>query len=96
MLPAKLGLRMQSIPLRAARWTLIVMPLDPNKLYGKKPRLRSEVLLALEWSAIIFAGMLAVLFLSRALALQTMPETGSVTADQAVQTTSDSPATFLP
>ena len=46
------------------------MPLDPNKFYQKRSSTRRTVLLAAEWSAIIFTGMLAVLFLSWALALQ--------------------------
>ena len=45
------------------------MPLDPNKLYRKRSSARETVLFALEWSAITFAGMLAVLFLAWALAL---------------------------
>jgi hypothetical protein len=66
------------------------MPLDPNKLSHKRPRLQPDVLLAAEWSAIVFAGMLAVLFLVWAFALQ-FPETGIFTADEASQTASDNP-----
>lgn len=73
--------------------TLIAMPLDPNKLYQKRPKLRPEILVAVEWSAIIFALMLAVLFLGWALALQLVPETASFTADEISQPTNDSPAT---
>lgn len=65
------------------------MPLDPDKLSQKTPKLRAEVLLAAEWSAIVFAGMLAVLFLAWALTLQ-FPETGLFTTDEPSQTTSDS------
>lgn len=46
------------------------MPLDPNKLYRKGSATRQAVLFAVEWSAITFAGMLAVLFLGWALALR--------------------------
>lgn len=49
------------------------MPLDPNKFYRKQSSTRRTALLAVEWSAIIFAGMLAVLFLSWAIALQQLP-----------------------
>jgi len=46
------------------------MPLDPGKfLRKKKSWAGNTVLFAAEWSAIIFTGMLAVLFLSWALAL---------------------------
>lgn len=65
------------------------MPLDPDKLAQKTPKLRAEVLLAAEWAAIVFAGMLAVLFLAWALALQ-LPETGMFMADESSQTMSDS------
>lgn len=68
------------------------MPLDPNKLYQKNPRLRPAILVAVEWSAIIFAGMMAVLFLGWALALHPTAMTGSVTADQVSHTASDQPA----
>jgi hypothetical protein len=43
------------------------MPQDPNKFYRKRPSDRRLILIALEWSAIIFAGMLALLFLGWAL-----------------------------
>jgi len=49
------------------------MPLDPNKFHQKsekRPSAQQGVLAAVEWSAIIFAGMLAVLFLVWALALR--------------------------
>lgn len=48
------------------------MPLDPNKFYHQKKSSssRQAMLLAVEWSAIVFAGMLAVLFLSWAVELQ--------------------------
>jgi hypothetical protein len=54
---------------------LLAMPLDPTKLDPTKIRrkgseARQAVLLAVEWSAIIFSGMLAVLFLSWALELR--------------------------
>ena len=65
------------------------MPLDPNKISRKRPRLRPDILFAAEWSAIIFAGMLAVLFLAWALALQ-MPETGKFTTGEPSQATGDS------
>ena len=60
------------------------MPLDPNKFYHKRRTSRPEILLAVEWSAIIFAGMLAMLFFAWALALQ-LPESGIFTADEASQ-----------
>ena len=44
--------------------------LDPTKIRRKESAARQEVLLAVEWSAIIFFGMLAVLFLSWALELR--------------------------
>ena len=77
------------------------MPLDPNKLYQKKPRLeqptlRPAVLFAIEWSAIIFAGMLAVLFLCWSLAVVSTSDTESLTAAQAPQPASNNPAIFLP
>ena len=49
------------------------MPLDPNKFHQKsekRPSAQQGVLVAVEWSAIIFAGMLAVLFLAWALTLR--------------------------
>lgn len=46
------------------------MPLDPNRFYQKRSSARQAILHAVEWSAIAFTGMLAVLFLSWALALQ--------------------------
>ena len=54
---------------------LLAMPLDPTKLDPTKIRrkgsaTRQAVLLAVEWSAIISSGMLAVLFLSWALELR--------------------------
>lgn len=66
------------------------MPLDPNKLSRKTPKPDADVLLAIEWSVIVFAGMLAVLFFAWALALQ-LPEIGAFTADQVSQTTSENP-----
>jgi hypothetical protein len=50
------------------------MPLDPNRfLVKKKSRARKAVLFAVEWSAILFTGMLAVLFVAWALALHPLP-----------------------
>ena len=49
---------------------LVAMPLDPTKIRRKGSATRQAVLLAVEWSAIIFSGMLAVLFLSWALELR--------------------------
>ena len=49
------------------------MPLDPNKFHRsseKRPSAQQGVLAAAEWSAIVFAGMLAVLFLAWALTLR--------------------------
>lgn len=46
------------------------MPLDPNKFSQETASTRRAVLFAVESSAIIFAGMLAVLFYSWALVLQ--------------------------
>lgn len=46
------------------------MPLDPNNFHRKRSSAQQEVLAAVEWSAIIFAGMLAVLFLVWALTLR--------------------------
>lgn len=46
------------------------MPLDPSKFHQKRPSTHEPLRLAVEWSAIIFAGMLAVLFLSWAVTLQ--------------------------
>jgi len=49
------------------------MPLDPNKFHHNSEKRSSAppgVLAAVEWSAIIFAGMLAVLFLAWALTLR--------------------------
>jgi hypothetical protein len=46
------------------------MPLEPNKVGQKRSGTQQAVLFAAEWSAIIFAAMLAVFFLSWALALQ--------------------------
>lgn len=46
------------------------MPLDPSKFRHKKPSTQETLRLAAEWSAIILAGMLAVLFLSWSVALQ--------------------------
>lgn len=70
------------------------MPLDPSKLYPKRrPKHGPEILQAVEWSAIVFAFMLAILFLSWALALQSAPETASFTAGEVHQPTSDSAAT---
>jgi len=66
------------------------MPLDPNKLSRKTPKPDADVLLAIEWSVIVFAGMLAVLFFAWALALQ-LPEIRAFTADQVSQTTSENP-----
>jgi len=63
------------------------MPLDPNKFYQKKPNLeqsaiRPAVLLAIESCAIIVAGMLAVVFLCWALAVQSSPDPDSFTGEQ--------------
>jgi len=49
------------------------MPLDPNKLYQKKSGDWRAVFAAAEWAAIIFACMLALLFLSWALTRQMSP-----------------------
>ena len=43
--------------------------LDPGKIRRKGSATRQAALFAVEWSAIIFSGMLAVLFLSWALEL---------------------------
>jgi hypothetical protein len=43
------------------------MPLDPNKFHRQRSSDRHAILFALEWSAIIFTGMLALLFLGWAL-----------------------------
>jgi hypothetical protein len=53
----------------------LAMPLDPTKFNPTKTRRKGSgtgqaALLAVEWSAIIFSGMLAILFLSWALELQ--------------------------
>jgi hypothetical protein len=49
------------------------MPLDPSKFRQKKPSAQQTFRLAVEWSAIILAGMLAVLFLSWSITLQMHP-----------------------
>ena len=50
------------------------MPLDLDRFFmKKKSAARRAVLFAVEWSAIIFTGMLAVLFLAWALALHPLP-----------------------
>ncbi len=49
------------------------MPLDHGKFCRKKAGARQAMLIAMEWSAIIFAGMLAVLFLGWALASHPLP-----------------------
>ena len=59
------------------------MPLDPNKFCQKRSGARKAVLFAVEWSAIIFTGMLAVLFLSWALALQLPAEGASKPTENA-------------
>jgi hypothetical protein len=59
------------------------MPLDPNKLQRKESGVREAALFAAEWSAIIFSGMLAVLFLSWAFALWTLPDGASAATEQA-------------
>ena len=46
------------------------MGLFPSKIRRKGSATRQAALLAVEWSAIIFSGMLAVLFLSWALQLR--------------------------
>ena len=62
---------------------LVKMPLDPNKFYQKRSSTRQAVLLAVEWLAIIFTGMLAVLFLRWALALQLPSESASLVTESA-------------
>jgi hypothetical protein len=57
------------------------MPLDPNGLHRKKPSIWLTVLPAVEWSAIVFTGMLSVLFLSWALALGMPSETVTLSTD---------------
>jgi hypothetical protein len=46
------------------------MPLDPSKFQQKKPSTQEALRLAVEWSAIILASMLALLFLGWSIALQ--------------------------
>jgi hypothetical protein len=50
-----------------------VMPLDPNRFRQKRRSAAETLRLAVEWAAIIFAGMLAVLFLSWSITLQMPP-----------------------
>ena len=67
---------------------LLAMPLDPTKFDPTKVRrkgsaTRQAAVLAVEWSAIIFSGMLAVLFLSWALELRLPPINTSNTTEGA-------------
>jgi hypothetical protein len=62
---------------------LLAMPLDPTKIRRKGSATRQAVLLAVEWSAIIFSGMLAVLFLSWALELRLLQINISDTTESA-------------
>lgn len=56
--------------IRISRTHVIKMPMDPTKLNRKRSSAQQGVLAAVEWCAIIFAGMLALLFLVWAVELQ--------------------------
>jgi hypothetical protein len=58
------------------------MPLDPNRFDQKRSGGRQAALVAVESSAIILTSMLAVLFLSWAIALRLPIQSESITAER--------------
>jgi hypothetical protein len=61
------------------------MPLDPTNLNPKRSSAQQNVLVAAEWCAILFTGMLAFLFLVWAVELQVPTRLpGSVDSDYAL------------